>query len=60
MKQCDSVIVHEGCCTSGNSMPVNGGVSTTRKFCNGCGYGAMLLIMAVQMMAQMHKHIHYK
>lgn len=59
-KQCDSVIAHEGCCTSENSMPVSGDVSTTRKFCNGCGYGVMLLIMAVQMMAQMHKHIHYK
>jgi hypothetical protein len=60
MKQCDSVIAHEGCCTSENSMPVSGGVSTTHKFCNGCRYGVMLLIMAVQMMAQKYRHVHYK
>lgn len=59
-KQCDSAVVHERCCTSGNSMPVIGGVSITHKFYNRCGYSTMLLIMAVQIMAQLHKHIHYK
>jgi hypothetical protein len=49
--QCDSAFACEGYCTSGNSLPVSGGVNSTHKFGNRCEYGAMLLIMAGQMIS---------